>query len=45
VQVIRRLEAATEEQLLPKDDPELCFVTRLLQLAVNGGHTLLPAPR
>ncbi|KAI3429855.1 hypothetical protein D9Q98_010166 [Chlorella vulgaris] len=33
--VIRRLEAATEQQLLPKDDQELAFVTRLLQLAVG----------
>lgn len=34
-QVIRRLEAVTEEQQLPKDDRELVFATRLLQLAVG----------
>ena len=35
LQVIRRLEAATEEQRLPAEDAELVFVTRLLQLAVG----------
>lgn len=34
-QVIRRLEAATEAELLPKDDQELVFVTRALQLALG----------
>lgn len=33
--VLRRLEAATEEEMLPKDDRELGFATRLLQLAVG----------
>jgi len=31
-QVIRRLEQATEQELLPKDDRELVFATRLLQV-------------
>jgi hypothetical protein len=34
-QVLRRLEAGPEEQLLPGDDRQLAFVTRLLQLAVG----------
>ena len=34
-QVIRRLEAATEAEALPKDDQELVLTTRLLQLAVG----------
>ncbi|PSC68506.1 Negative elongation factor B [Micractinium conductrix] len=33
--VIRRLEAATEAEALPKDDQELVLTTRLLQLAVG----------
>lgn len=33
--VLRRLEAATEAEQLPKDDRELVLATRLLQLAVG----------
>lgn len=33
--MIRRLEAATEQEQLPKDDRELVFATRLLQLAAG----------
>lgn len=34
LQVIRRLEQATEQELLPKDDRELVFATRLLQASL-----------
>ena len=43
-QVLRRLEAAVESQLVPKEDESLVFLTRLLQARVCGCTHMLAHP-
>ena len=40
MQVLRRLEALVEEELSPSSDPDLVFMTCLLQLAVGARQML-----